>query len=319
MKTFRLCDFFGVAICLIVLVFEAYGQAPTQSTAQNVRTVTIPISIFTKKELQEDKAQEYIQADRLIVKEDRDDQTILSIRSVSESPLTVAFVIQDDLSSSFNLQLKSIAEFIRTLPRGSRVMVAYMRTGSLQVRQKFTDDLTKAAGSLRIVTSTQSAAPRSPYDGVIEVLNRFDALPAGRRAIVLFSDGLDATNGVSFGSAINTPDLEKAILRAQRKSVAVYSIYNPATFTQGENSGIVLQAQGAMQRLSDETGGRAFFQGSIAPVSLDPFFKDLSLLLSRQFALTYLSTHMNRGYHKVDVRSTNPEVKIEHPRGYYYR
>jgi hypothetical protein len=80
-----------------------------------------------------------------------------------------------------------------------------------------------------------------------------------------------------------------------------------------------LAGQGGLQKLADETGGRAFFQGSLAPISLDPFFRDLSLLLNRQFALTYLSTHMNKGYHKVEVHSTNPEVKIEHPKGYYYR
>jgi hypothetical protein len=28
---------------------------------------------------------------------------------------------------------------------------------------------------------------------------------------------------------------------------------------------------------------------------------------------------MKRGYHRVEVLSTNPSVKIEHPRGYYYR
>jgi hypothetical protein len=45
----------------------------------------------------------------------------------------------------------------------------------------------------------------------------------------------------------------------------------------------------------------------------------LNLALNRQFALTYLSTHPKKGYHKVQVTSTNPEIKIEHPKGYYYR
>jgi VWFA-related protein len=319
MKTFRLS---GLAILLFhfaILAFTAAAQSETQSTQQNVRTVTIPISIFTKKELEQDQAQEYVQADRLTVKEDRDDQTILSIRSVSDSPLTVAFLIQDDLTSDFNLQLKSIRDFIKGLPRGSRVMVAYMRTGSLQVRQKFTEDLAKAADSIRIVAGSASTAPRSPYDSVADALNRFDALPAGRRAIIAFSDGLDTTEGISLANSINTPDLEKAVLRAQRKSVAVYSIYSTATFTRNDIGTAVLAGQGGLQKLADETGGRAFFQGSLAPISLDPFFRDLSLLLNRQFALTYLSTHMNKGYHKVEVHSTNPEVKIEHPKGYYYR
>jgi len=45
----------------------------------------------------------------------------------------------------------------------------------------------------------------------------------------------------------------------------------------------------------------------------------LGLLLNRQFALTYLSTRMKKGYHKVQVSSTNPDVKIEHPKGYFYK
>jgi hypothetical protein len=28
---------------------------------------------------------------------------------------------------------------------------------------------------------------------------------------------------------------------------------------------------------------------------------------------------MKKGYYKVHVSSTNPEVKVEHPKGYYYR
>lgn len=319
MKTFRLCHLLSLTICTFVFTSGVFSQAESAKSQQNVRTVTIPISIYTKKELQEDRAQEFIQADRLIVKEDNEEQTILSIRSVSDTPLTVAFLIQDDLESGFNNQLKSIGEFIRNLPRGSRVMVAYLRAGSLDVRQKFTEDLAKAAGSLRIVTSSSATAPRSPYESVSEALNRFDALPAGRRAIVLFSDGLDTSQGLSSLSVVDTPDMDRAILKAQRKSVAIYSIYSPTALTENDRSNLPLIAQGGLVKLSDETGGRSFFQGLIAPLSFDPFFRDLSLLLSRQFALTYLSTHMKKGYHKVDVRSTNPEVKIEHPKGYYYR
>ena len=77
--------------------------------------------------------------------------------------------------------------------------------------------------------------------------------------------------------------------------------------------------QSALAKLSDETGGRTFYQGSIAPVSLVPYLKDLIILLERQFALTYLSTHMKKGYHRVEVSSTNPDIRIEHPKGYYYR
>lgn len=299
--------------------FATFFFAQKPNERQAVRTVTIPISIFTKKELRERQAEEYVQADRLIVKEDNEEQQILSIRSVSDTPLSLALVIQEDLASTFNLQLKDIREFILNLPQGTRVMVAYSRSGSIQVRQRFTDDLEKAAASLRIIASNESVAPRSPFDSVIEVLGRFDGLPTGRRAILLFSDGLDVSSGFNLASISQSFDLDQAILKAQRKSIAVYSFYSPTTSTENGNSTFIFAAQGALNKLSEETGGRAYFQGSMAPISFLPFFRDLVVALNRQFSLTYLSTHMKKGYHKVVVQSTNPEIKIDHPRGYYYR
>lgn len=306
------------AICAIA-IFSASFFAQPPGPKQRVRTVTIPISIFTKKELKQNQAAEFVQADRLSVKEDSDEQEILSIRSVSESPLSIAFVIQDDLASGFNLQLDDIRQFIRQLPRGTRVMTAYARSGSIQVRQRFTDDLDKAARSLRIVIGNTVFAPRSPYSSVEEVLGRFDGVPSGRRAILLFSDGLDTSEGGSLASISRSLDLDRAVLKAQRKSVAVYSFYSPTQRTENGSGTLVLAAQSSLERLSDETGGRSFFQGSIAPISYLPFFSELVLALNRQFSLTYLSTHMKKGYHKVVVESTNPEIKIVHPKGYYYR
>ncbi|MEO6656180.1 MAG: hypothetical protein ABIO36_08880 [Pyrinomonadaceae bacterium] len=307
---------------LFVLIFVSFISATIAQKAdpkQKVRTVTIPISIFTKTELKEKQAEEYVQADRLIVKEDKDEQEILSIRSVTNAPLSIALIIQEDLSTNFNLQLKDIQEFIRNLPQGTRVMVAYTRSGSAQIRQRFTDDLEKASKSLRIVAGSSNFAPPSPFGGVEEVLGKFDGVPAGRRAILLFSDGLDTSQGLNLASVTQSFDLEQAVLKAQRKSVAVYSFYSPTTITDNGSSILVLGGQGALSKLSEETGGRAFFQGSIAPISYIPFFKDLVLALNRQFSLTYLSTHMNKGYHKVAVLSTNPEIKIDHPKGYYYK
>ena len=304
---------------LLLLFFDTSFAQNKSVQPQKVRTVTIPISIFTKQELKDSEPEEFVQADRILVKENNDEQTILSIRSVTNTPLALAVLIQDDLTSNINLQLKDIGNFIRNLPRGSRVMVAYLRGGSTQIRQKFTDDLEKAAGSLRIVVGSASAAPRSPYDGVEDVLKRFDALPTGRRAILLVSDGLDSSNGLDFISPGQSTDLSNAILKSQRRGVAVYSFYSPASLTENGSSRLISTGQGSLEKLSEETGERAFFQGSIAPISFEPFFRDLNLLLNRQFALTYLSTHPKKGYYKIQVSSTNPEVKIEHPRGYYFR
>lgn len=306
-------------VTAISLAMPTAAQKDKGPGKQGVRTVSIPISIFTRDEIRREQAEEFVQVDRLVVNEDRDEQQILSIRSVADAPLALAVLVQEDLTSSFNLQLRDLASFIRNLPRGSRVMVAYLRGGSFQVRQRFTDDLNRAAGSLRIVTASASGAPRNPYDGVIDALDRFDALPAGRRAILLVSDGLDVSQGAASTSPTQSTDLERAILRAQLRSVSVFSFYSPASLTESGNSRFVTDGQSSLLRLSEETGGRAFFQGTMAPVSYQPFFRDLNILLNRQFLLSYMSTHMNKGYHRIEVTSTNPAVKIEHPKGYYYR
>lgn len=306
-------------ILLTMAISYSVSAQPERRQTRGVRPVTVPISIFSKDELKEKQNEEILQAGNLIVREDDEQQTILSIRSLEDAPLQLAILIQEDLSSSVNLELQGLRDFIRRLPENSRVMVAYLRGGSIQTRQRFTTDLEKASNSLRIVTGNSFSAPSSPYDGLSQALGRFDALPLGRRAVLLVSDGLDTSRGIESSSPALSLDLEQAILKAQRKSVAVYSIYSPTGSNGGGNSILNLNGQGSLQKLADETGGRAFFQGSGAPVSFDPFLKNLTLSFKRQFALTYLSTHTNKGYHKLRINSTNPQIKIEHPRGYYYR
>jgi VWFA-related protein len=307
-----------IATAILLISAVTVLAQPERRTDNRVRTVTVPISIFTREELKNRKISEFIEAGDLIVREDGDEQVILSIQSTSENPLELAILIQDDLDSTVNLELKRLGDFIRRLPSGSRVMVAYLRGGSVQVRQRFTQDLEKAANSLRIITGSLGGGG-NPYEGISEAVKRFDALPTGRRAILLVSNGFDTLNGAGNFASLQSSALERAISNAQRRSVAVYSFYSNGAFTQNANSTTVLTSQGLLQKLSDETGGRTFFQGTQSPVSFDPFFKELNLALTRQFALTYLSTHMKKGYHKIQITSTNPQVKIEHPKGYYYR
>ena len=308
------------AVCaalVFALLTSAAGQ--TDPDRQRVRTVSIPISIYTKEELREGQAEEMLQIDRLIVKENNEEQTLLSIRSRADVPLSLAILIQDDLSSDINLKIRDIARFVQNLPQGSRVMVAYLGGGSLTVRQRFTEDLAKAAGSFRVVFGNASAGPRSPYDGVSETIDRFEALPAGRRAIVLISDGLDLSSGGSGSSPGQSLALQKAILKAQRKSVAVFPIYAARAGTMTNVSFSLMNGQASLASIAEETGGRAFITGSLTPINFDPILKQLNLLVGRQFLLSYLSGNMKKGYYKVNVTSTSPEVKIEHPKGYYYR
>ena len=242
-------------------------------------------------------------------------QSLLSIRRPSDNPITLAVLLQDDLVSSIANETKGVAEFVRQLPVGSRVMVGYIRTGSLQLRRRFTTELPKAAEAIRPPLGVASASPYNPFVQVIEALRRYDAQPLGRRAMILVSDGLDISHGLDSSTPGQSVDLARAITEAQRRGVAIYSIYAPSAALAGHHL-LIANGQSCLKRLSDETGGYAFFQGTGAPVSFEPFLKEISATLDRQIALTYLSTHPNKGFHRLDIKPLERDVEIRHPAGY---
>ena len=278
---------------------------------RDVRSVTIPVTVRLPEKGPQGELR-YL--DDLEVFEDGERQEVLAARGAGRTPMTLAVLIQDDLVSSISNEIRGIADFIRKLPPGSRVMVGYLRSGSLQVRQKFTGDLDRAARALRIPVSSPLSAPYNPYALTRDAVKRFEAQPVGRRAVLIVSDGIDTSHGLESASPANSFDLQRTIDEAQRLSVAVYSIYAPTVGD--ENQTLVSLGQGALERLSNETGGRAFFHGAGPPVSLDKFIRDVDMLLSRQFALTYLSTHAAKGFHKVRVVADLGEGEIYYPSGY---
>lgn len=309
----------ALASLLLALILGAWNTQGllAQSQAGAARPVTIPLTIRLKgtRALQELE----LQTVDLSVTEDGDPQTILSIRAIgTNSAINLAVLVQDDVVPSVALEMKALSDFVRRLPRGSRVLVGYLRAGSLQVRQKFTADLEKAAKSLRSPLGVASAAPFNPYVEVIEALRRFDSQPGGRRAILLVSDGMDISRGLDSSSAGGSIDLQRAIEEAQRRSVAIYAFYAP-TVSSSTNNSLGGNAQGSLLRLSDETGGNAYFQGFGAPVSFQPFIRELSSALDRQIALTYLSTHPKRGFHRIKITSSTPDVEVNYPAGYRRR
>ncbi|MCA1591537.1 MAG: hypothetical protein LC754_02575 [Acidobacteria bacterium] len=277
-----------------------------------VQAITIPVTLRLPEKREPQTELQYI--DVFTVLEDGEKQEILATRGGPRSPLTLEILIQDDLVPSVGIELKSLADFVRRLPAGSRVMVGYLRVGSLQVRQKFTNDLERAAKSLRIPIGSSGVSPYNPYSETRDAVKRFESQPVGRRAVLLVSDGVDISRGIEGSLPSQSMDLQRAINEAQRRGAAVYTIYAPTVG--GSNRTLISNGQGSLNRLSDETGGRSFLHGTDTPVSFEPYLREINTLLSRQFALTYLSTHGDRGFHKVRIVSDLTEGEIHHPTGY---
>lgn len=199
-------------------------------------------------------------------------------------PLNLAVLIQDDLVPQVGSELGVTREFIRSLPQGSQVMVGYITSGSLQVRQPFTTDLNKAAKALRIPIGSTTASPFNPYVEVIEALKKFKSDSPNANAVLLISDGLDTSRGFDSTAAGHTLDIERAIKEANERRVSVFSFYAPSVGLTSHSRLAASYGQSSLNRIANETGGRAFFQGTTGFVTFDSYFDRLRDQLNRQYA-----------------------------------
>ena len=205
-----------------------------------------------------------------------------SLQSIE--PLNMAVLIQDDLVSQVGNEIGVTKDFIRSLPEGSRVMVGYITAGSLQVRQPFTTDLEKAAKSLRMPTASEGSSPFNPYVEVVEAIRKFKSDWPNANALLLISDGLDTSRGFDSTAAGHTIDLERAIKEANKRKIAIFSFYAPSVGLTSRNRLAASYGQSSLNRLSNETGGSAFFQGTTGFVTFDSYFSRLRDTLNRQYA-----------------------------------
>jgi VWFA-related protein len=307
-------------LMIAALSYLSVAGAGAQRRAGEVsvagREVTIPVTVHPHGDRARARAAN-LQPEDFTVLEDKRRQRILSVKRPTEAPPLLAVLIQDDLVSRVSNEIRGIKEFIRRLPEGSRVMTGYLTAGSLRVTQDFTAELSRAAESLRIPQGTDSAAPFNPYVEVIEALRRFDAQPAGRRLVLVVSDGLDVSRGLSSASPTLSLDLDRAIREAQRRGVAVFTFYAPSVGLTSVSRLAVNYGQGSLNRLADETGGEAFFSGTDF-VTFDPYFKELNDVLGRQWLVTYRSSGAGSGFRRIEV-TTELDVHLHHPAGYRVR
>ena len=199
-------------------------------------------------------------------------------------PLNLAVLIQDDLVPEVGNELGVTRDFIRSLPQGSRVMIGYITTGTLQVRQPFTTDLEKAAKSLRIPIAARGSSAFNPYVEVLEALKKFDSSWTNANAVLLISDGLDTSRGFDSTAAGHTIDIDRTISAANKRNVSIFSFYAPSVGLTSFSRLAASYGQSSLNRVSNETGGKAFFQGTTGFVTFDSYFSRLRETLNRQYA-----------------------------------
>ncbi|HEX5833393.1 MAG TPA: hypothetical protein VFY34_06060, partial [Pyrinomonadaceae bacterium] len=128
------------------------------------------------------------------------------------------------------------------------------------------------------------SSPFNPYVEVVEALKKFDGNGTNANAILLISDGLDTSRGFDSTAAGHTIDIDRAIREANKRHVSVFSFYAPSVGLTSHSRLAASYGQSSLNRLSNETGGRAFFQGSSGFVTFNSYFDRLRETLNRQYA-----------------------------------
>lgn len=295
--------FKGIALLTLAstMVFGATAASARDKkgdASDKVQTVTVTV------DAKKGKARSVNPADFAVYKGDTK-QEIVGVQGPAEAPVNVAILIQDGLESRVGNELATVKEFIGELPEGSQVMVGYLRSTGLRTVQPFTTDIKRAQKAIRLPFSNLDQGS-APFIGVGEALKTFEGL-TGRNQVVLISNGLELNRDFSSASPANNLDLDRAISKAQRLGVPVWSIFANAPGRFGQLSIVVSYGQGSLNRLSDETGGEAFFGGT-SYVTFDHAFDTIRENLGNQ----YLIAFRGDGKGDLDVTLDTPGVKVRH-------
>jgi VWFA-related protein len=233
-------------------------------------------------------------------------QQIIDVKAAAAAPVNLAVLIQDGVDPGVGHELKTIGRFIEELPEGSKVMVGYLRGTHMQEAQEFTTDRAAAADALRLPLSTLGTVSSAPFLNLIEALKRFEGLE-GRNQVVMISNGLELNRGFSSAAPTQNLDLDRAIAHAQRRGIPVWTIFANAPGSFGRRNTAVFYGQGSLNRLSDETGGKAFFAGS-GFVTFDHALETISRQLKNQYLIGYRV----EGEGELEVTVETPDVKVRH-------
>jgi hypothetical protein len=196
------------------------------------------------------------------------------------------FLLIDDASdTSLGSQLDDLRSFINAQPQTTAVGVGYMRNGTVQITQNFTNDHEQAAKAVRLPMGS-SGAFGSPFLSLADLLRRWPS-NSNRRSVVMVTDGVDRARGGPRPRLTYNPDVDTASTVAQRTGTMIHTIFARGAGRLGNNFWEINTGQMGMTKLSDETGGESFYLGVQNPVSFKPYLDQVQQALDNQYLLEF--------------------------------
>ncbi|MBN2243735.1 MAG: VWA domain-containing protein [Acidobacteria bacterium] len=287
----------------IVLAIAAAGAIgfPHQKTfRREVSIVNIPFSALDKDGLPVGG----LRAGDFQVFENGEPQEIEFFSETAKSEeviLTIALLIDTSGSVKDKLrhEIETAAEFLREILRPEKDLALIMQFDSeVNLVQDFTQNQADLVDALK---SLRAGGDTCLYDAVYLAAEEKLRTEAGRKVMVVISDGEDTSSLVS---------REEAIESAQKSDALIYGIGVRGRRSPG--------GFGDLERFAEQTGG-AFFSPQAEFKEIQETFRSIGRDLRGQYSLAYVPTDKRKDgtFRKIEIRCHKRGVRIRARRGYY--
>jgi len=241
-----------------------------------------------------------LERDDFTVVEEGREQTVQKFELMDALPLTLGIALDtsSSMGSSLSEAQEAATEFLRRVvgPRDRTFAVAF--SSSAELLMPPTDDVDVVADA---IASQRANGWTVLHDAVVMGLSYFRDLE-GQQALVVLSDGDDTASAFSFDDALEY---------ARRSDAAVYTIGLSISL-------IDSSLRNKLQRLAEETGGRAFFVDRAE--ELDGVYGQIEEELHSRYLLAYRpepAAAPGSGFRRVEVRVDERGARTRSVRGYY--
>jgi VWFA-related protein len=311
-------------------------KPPDQSTESEAEVIRVETNLVNTLFTAIDKDRHFItslRAEDIRIFENDVAQPVSLFERETDRPLSLAILVDTSESQRGVLadEKNAARAFIDSVIRPEKDRAAVVSfTGVPKIEQSSTNDrarLHRGIERVRIEMSPENerrlAAGEDPlpkeqdpsgYTGIWDAMwttieDLLSKAPEGtRRAIVLLSDGDDTSSTIKKQDVIDF---------AVRSDVVIYSIgIRDASFPMGKLD------SGALRKVSDQTGGRAFLPSR--PSELQAAFSQIDQELRSQYLIGYSPTNKahDGAYRRVRLEIVNAELRKQKPQllyrqGYY--
>jgi VWFA-related protein len=292
-------------------------QTPPLTLKVNVNVVNVYAVVRDKKRLVPDLNQGDFE-----VIEDNVPQTIKYFSKQTDTPLTLVLAVDTSPSQGRVLPAEQAAskQFDSEVMRPKDAFAVIHFDVEVELLQDFTSDLgylNKAIDETQIngggggpmpgTFPTAGGGATHLYDAVYLASHDMLRNESGRKVIILVTDGEDE------GSKLT---LNQGLEAAQKADVIIYSILlaDRGFYMRG---GLGYGGEGALNKLSSETGGRVIRANN--PSNTSEAFEEIAKELRTQYLLGYTPSNKdsNGVFRHIKVRVTQGNYNVQARRGYY--